>query len=54
MRIFLLNNTIIPILPLKTQQKIAKMVEGSFKLRREAKTLLEEAKKKVEEEIEGK
>ncbi len=46
------ENTIIPILPLKTQQKIADLVNESFKLRKEAKELLEEAKKRVEEEIE--
>ena len=46
------ENTIIPILPLKTQQKIAELVNESFKLRKEAKELLEEAKKRVEEEIE--
>ncbi len=46
------ENTLIPILPLKTQQKIAKMVGESFKLRWEAKELLEEAKRKVEEDIE--
>ncbi|MCX6740320.1 MAG: restriction endonuclease subunit S [Candidatus Parcubacteria bacterium] len=48
------ENTIIPILPLKTQQKIADLVNESFKLRKEAKELLEEAKKRVEEEIEKK
>ncbi len=48
------ENTIIPILPIKIQQKIADLVSESFKLRKEAKELLEEAKKRVEEEIEKK
>ncbi|MFH7836324.1 MAG: restriction endonuclease subunit S [Candidatus Aenigmatarchaeota archaeon] len=47
-----IKNLLIPILPLKTQQKLAELVQESEKARRKAKQLLEEAKKKVEEEIE--
>jgi len=38
--------------PNKTQQKIAFLVQQSHEARRKAKGLLEEAKRKVEEEIE--
>ena len=44
----------IPILPKKTQQKIAELVRKSHEARRKAKELLEEAKRKVEELIEDK
>lgn len=43
----------IPILPDKTQQKIASLVQQSHEARRKAKELLEEAKRKVEEAIEN-
>jgi len=42
----------IPILPPETQQKIASFVQQSHETRRKAKELLEEAKRKVEQEIE--
>lgn len=42
----------IPILPQFTQQKVSSLVQESFRLRRKAKELLEEAKQKVEELIE--
>jgi len=43
----------IPILPPETQQKIASFVRQSHETRRKAKELLEEAKRKVEQEIEA-
>jgi len=43
---------LIPILPLKTQEQIAELIQKSFALRAESKRLLEEAKKMVEAEIE--
>jgi restriction endonuclease S subunit len=45
---------IIPILPDKTQQEIASLVQQSYEARKKARQLLEEAKKKVENLIEGK
>jgi restriction endonuclease S subunit len=42
----------VPILPESTRQKISNLVQQSFKLRQESKTLIEEAKKEVEEMIE--
>jgi len=48
-----LKEVIIPLLPSETQQKIAELVKQSHKARREAKELLEEAKRKVEEAIEN-
>jgi restriction endonuclease S subunit len=44
----------IPVLPIKTQQKIAELVRTSHVARKKAKELLEEAKRKVEELIEAK
>ena len=44
---------IIPILPDKTQQEIASLVRQSHEARNKAKQLLEEAKSKVENLIEG-
>ncbi|MCM8782119.1 MAG: restriction endonuclease subunit S [Candidatus Omnitrophica bacterium] len=44
---------IIPILPQKTQAKIASLVQQSHQARKKAKELLEEAKRKVEEAIEN-
>ncbi len=46
-----IKNVLIPILPQKTQQKIAGLVRQSHEARRKAKELLEEAKRKVEEMI---
>ena len=43
----------IPILPLETQQKIASLVQQSHDARKKAIALLEEAKRRVEEEIEN-
>ena len=48
-----IKNLQIPILPPKTQQKIAKLVQQSHEARRKAKELLEEAKRKVEKAIEN-
>jgi restriction endonuclease S subunit len=45
---------IIPILPDKTQQEIASLVQRSYEAREKAEELLEEAKNKVENLIEGK
>lgn len=47
-----LRNIIIPLLPLKIQQKIASLVQQSHEARRKAKELLEVAKKAVEIAIE--
>ena len=42
----------IPILPQSTQQKVSSLIQESFKLRQEAKELINRAKQKVEELIE--
>jgi len=47
-----LRRIVIPILPLKIQQKIASLVQQSHEARRKAKELLEEAKRRVEKAIE--
>lgn len=47
-----IKNFKIPILPKPTQQKIADLVQKSHEVRKKAKELLEEAKKKVEKIIE--
>ncbi len=47
-----IKNLVVPILPTPTQQKIADLVIKSYKARKKAKELLEEAKLKVEEMIE--
>jgi len=47
-----LRDIIIPILPLKTQQEIASLVQQSHEARRKAKELLEVAKKAIEIAIE--
>lgn len=47
-----IRNFNIPVLPLKTQQKIAFLVLQSHAARKKSKELLEEAKRKVEEMIE--
>lgn len=45
-------NLPVPLLPPKTQEQIAELIQKSFALRAESKQLLEEAKKMVEKEIE--
>jgi len=47
-----IKNILIPVLPDKTQQKIASLVQQSHEARKKAKELLGEAKRKVEEAIE--
>jgi type I restriction enzyme S subunit/type I restriction enzyme M protein len=49
-----LKRIIIPILPLGVQQSIAELIRQSHEARKRAKELLEEAKSKVENLIEGK
>jgi type I restriction enzyme S subunit len=48
-----IKNLLIPLLPQPTQQKIADLVKKAHEARRKAKSLLEEAKKKVEKMIEN-
>jgi restriction endonuclease S subunit len=48
-----IENLLIPILPLSSQQKIADLVRQSHEARKKAKELLEKAKKEVEKLIEG-
>ena len=48
-----IKNLQIPVLPHKTQRKIAELVKQSHEARRKAKELLEEAKRKVEKAIEN-
>jgi type I restriction enzyme, S subunit len=48
-----IKNIVVPILPKPIQQKIADLVRQSHEARKKAKELLEEAKRKVEEEIEN-
>lgn len=43
-----LRNLLVPLIPKPKQEKIAKLVKQSFALRKEAKQLLDEATKKVE------
>ncbi len=47
-----LKNILVPIFPQPLQQKISSLIQKSFKLHKEAKELLGEAKRKVEEMIE--
>jgi len=47
-----IKNLLIPLLPKPIQQKISSLVQQSYQARQKAKQLLEEAKRKVEEEIE--
>ena len=47
-----IKNCLIPILPDSIQQRIADLVQRSHSARKEAKQLLKEAKRKVEEMIE--
>ena len=42
----------IPLIKQQVQKQIAEKIQESHKLRKESKELLEEAKRKVEEEIE--
>lgn len=49
-----IEKVVIPILPLDIQKEISNKVQVSFKLREEARLLLEKAKQHVEEAIEGK
>jgi len=49
-----LKNLPVPILPESTQQQIASLVQQSHEARKKAKELLEEAKQRVENLIEGK
>jgi len=46
------ENLLIPIVKIETQQKIADLVKKSHEARKKSKELLEEAKRKVEEMIE--
>jgi restriction endonuclease S subunit len=47
-----IKNVVVPVVDYKIQQQIAELIEESFCLRRESERLLEEAKEKVEKEIE--
>lgn len=47
-----IENVVIPILPMQIQQEIANKIRSSFKLRKESKYLLDEAKRMVEMAIE--
>jgi restriction endonuclease S subunit len=47
-----IDKFIIPFVDIRKQEQISNLIEESYRARREAKTLLEEAKKKVEEIIE--
>lgn len=51
---FNVENILIPVLPKSTQEKIAELVRKSHSSCKKAKDLLEEAKRMVEELIEGK
>ena len=48
-----IENVVIPILPMYVQERIVEQLKYSFKLRKESKSLLEEAKLMVEMSIEG-
>jgi len=48
-----LKEVVVPFLPSETQKKIASLVQKSHEARKKAKELLEEAKSKVENLIEG-
>jgi len=48
------KNMLIPVISKPTQQKISSLIQESFKLRREAKELIDRAKKEVEAMVEGK
>ncbi|ECP6331592.1 TPA: restriction endonuclease subunit S [Campylobacter jejuni] len=49
-----INKVLVAILDIKTQEKIAKYIQESFNLRKKSKQLLDNAKIKVEEQIQGK
>jgi len=49
---FKIKDLLIPIIPKETQRQISNLIRQSFNLRKEAKELLGEAKKEVEEFIE--
>lgn len=49
-----INKVLVVILDIKTQEKIAKYIQESFNLRKKSKQLLDNAKIKVEEQIQGK
>jgi len=48
------RNIIIPVLSQSLQQRISSLIQQSFKLRQEAKELIDRAKKEVEEMVENK
>ncbi|EAI5981622.1 restriction endonuclease subunit S [Campylobacter coli] len=49
-----MQNILIPKIDSTTQEKIAKYIQESFNLRKKSKQLLDNAKNKVEEQIQGK
>ncbi|EAJ5955122.1 restriction endonuclease subunit S, partial [Campylobacter jejuni] len=49
-----IKKVLVAILDIKIQEKIAKYIQESFNLRRKSKQLLDNAKNKVEEQIQGK
>ncbi len=49
-----IKNLQVPVLPVETQQKIAMLVKQSHQTWKKARELLDEAKRKIEEEIESK
>ncbi|EIA82542.1 hypothetical protein cco6_00702 [Campylobacter coli 59-2] len=49
-----MQNILIPKIDPTTQEKIAKYIQESFNLRKKSKQLLDNAKIKVEEQIQGK
>ncbi|HDZ4943106.1 TPA: restriction endonuclease subunit S [Campylobacter jejuni] len=49
-----IKKVLVAILDIKTQEKIAKYIQESFDLRKKSKQLLDNAKIKVEEQIQGK
>lgn len=48
-----LKNILIPVISNSRQQKISSLIQESFKLRREAKKIINKAKKEVEEMVEN-
>ncbi|EAK4085639.1 restriction endonuclease subunit S, partial [Campylobacter coli] len=49
-----IKKVLVAILDIKIQEKIAKYIQESFNLRKKSKQLLDNAKNKVEEQIQGK
>lgn len=47
-----IENVIVPVLPIPVQREITRKIQDSFRLRKESKELLNEAKRKVELTIE--